>query len=48
MVSILGLNTKGWLSTLDNFRCRGVGWDSGCEHEGSHLMHNTDILYNVA
>ena len=23
-------------------RCEGVGWDSGCEHEGSHLMHDTE------
>ena len=43
MVSVLGLNTKGWLSTLGKCRCGGIGWDSGCEHEGSHLMHDTDI-----
>ena len=31
-----------WLiSTLGNCRCGGVSWDSGCEHEGSHLMHDT-------
>ena len=23
-------------------RCEGVGWDSGCEHEGLHLMHDTE------
>ena len=23
-------------------RCEGVGWDSGCEHEGSHLMHDME------
>ena len=28
--------------TLGNCRCGGVGWDSGCEHEGSHLMHDTE------
>ena len=22
-------------------RCEGVGRDSGCEHEESHLMHDT-------
>ena len=32
-----------WLvSTLGNCRCGGVGWDSGCEHEGSHLMHDKE------
>ena len=30
-----------WLVyTLGNCKCGGVGWDSGCEHEGSHLMHD--------
>ena len=24
-------------------RCEGVGWDSGREHEGLHLMHDIDI-----
>ena len=26
-------------------RCEGVGRDSGCEHEASHLMH--DIKYFI-
>ena len=47
MVSVLGLNTKAGFSTLDNCRCEGFGWDS-CEHEGSHLMHDTDISYTIA
>ena len=50
MVSVLGLNTKGWLSTLGNCRYEEVSWDSGCKHEGSHLMHDTEhfIYINVA
>ena len=48
MVLVLGLNTKARFFTLDNCRCEGVGWDSGCEHEGSHLMHDIDISYNIA
>ena len=27
-------------------RCKGVGWDSGREHEGLHLMHDIAISYN--
>ena len=27
-------------------RCEGVGWDSGHEREGLHLMHYIDISYN--
>ena len=27
-------------------RCEGVGWDSGREHEGLHLMHDIDISYH--
>ena len=27
-------------------KCEGVGCDSGREHEGSHLMHDTDISSN--
>ena len=25
-----------------SFLFTGVGWDSGCEHEGSHLMHDME------
>ena len=42
MVLVLRLNTKGWLFTLGNCRCEGVGWDLGCGHEESHLMHDTE------
>ena len=24
--------------------CGGVGWDSGCGHEESHLMHDIKII----
>ena len=37
---VTGLNPT-WHS-----RCEGVGWDSGCEHEELHLMHDIDISYN--
>ena len=44
---------KSWCSTpmtgfihTQHSKCEGVGWDSGCEHEGSHLMHDIDISYN--
>ena len=25
-----------------HFKSGGVSWDSGCEHEGSHLMHDKE------
>ena len=28
--------------------CEGVGRDSGCGHEESHLMHIMDIPYRIA
>ena len=43
---VMGLNTDDWFIHTWHSKCEGVGWDSGCEHEGSHLMHDIDISYN--
>ena len=43
---VMVLNNDDWFYSHWHSRCEGVGWDSGREHEGSHLMHDIDILYN--
>ena len=36
---------NGFIHTWHS-KCEGVGWDSDCKHEGSHLMHDINISYN--
>ena len=43
---VMVFHTNDLFYSHSHSRCEGVGWDSGLEHEGSHLMHDIDISYN--